>query len=40
MKKVYKYYEIAVSEDSECAIILSHKITATKLRALSELTLR
>ena len=35
MIKVYKYHEIADSEDSECALILCHKITATKLRALS-----
>ena len=35
MEKVYKYYEIAASDKSltECAVILCHKITATKLRA-------
>ena len=32
MEKVCEYYEIAASE--ECALILCHKKTATKLRVL------
>ena len=36
MEKVYKYYKIAASEDSyRVRSELWHKITATKLRALS-----
>ena len=41
MEKVCKYYEIAISEESyRVRMILCHKITTTKLRALGWLTLR
>ena len=38
MEKIYEYYEIAahrLKTLTECAVILWHKITAIKLRALS-----
>ena len=36
MENVFKYYEIAAPEDSyRVTLILCHKITASKLRALS-----
>ena len=35
MKTVYKHYEIAISNNSESALTLYRKVTATKLRALS-----
>ena len=29
-EKVYRYFERAATEDSECVLILCHKITVTK----------